>query len=62
MRGRYMIKIAIKDPSRKYDCEGIRCTSYAVYQLKLTVQNIGIITLLLCEKCLCRIVKEDESI
>jgi hypothetical protein len=57
-----MIKKDIKDPSLpNRGCEGIKCTSNANYQLKLSVQNIGTITLLLCERCLSQFLKDGEK-
>ena len=44
------------------DCEGINCNSIATSKVKIKAENIGSITLLLCDKCRLQFPQENENV
>ena len=44
------------------DCEGINCNSIATSTVKIKAENVGSITLLLCDKCKLQFIKENENV
>jgi hypothetical protein len=44
------------------DCEGINCNCIATSKVKIKAENIGSITLLLCDKCKLQFLTENENI
>jgi hypothetical protein len=43
------------------ECEAVHCSDFAKKKLEIKLENIGIISLLLCDKCKVKFLEGSES-